>query len=103
MDNYKDECMKRFEYSKSYEKYSQEDLIDELYEKDIQNEDLQQRIDKAIEYLESLMNSEVFSLERDNNAFEGLDKKQVAKNEVVLSMLKTQTLLNILKGDDINE
>lgn len=51
MDNYKDECMKRFEYSKSYEKYNQEDLIDELYEKDIQNEDLQQRIDKAVEYI----------------------------------------------------
>lgn len=79
-----------------YKNYDKDDLLEELI-------DLQQRIDKAVEYLESLMNSEVFSLERDNNAFEGLDKKQVAKNEVVLSMLKTQTLLDILKGDDTNE
>ena len=88
MDNYKDECMKRFEYSKSYEKYNQEDLIDELYEKDIQNEDLQQRIDKAVEYINKNI------LIGFNNAGFKTDK---------VAGIIVDELLNILKGDDTND
>lgn len=58
--------------------------------------DYKARIDKAIEYIKSLQESEVIKLNREENAFNGLTKKQVAKNELVYSMIKSDKLLEIL-------
>ena len=63
-----------------------------------ENKQLKEKIDKAIEYIKSLQKSEVIKLNRKEETFKDISKQQVAKNELVLSMIKSNKLLEIL-GD----
>lgn len=63
-----------------------------------ENKQLKEKINKAIEYIKYLMPSEVEKLYREEDAFDGLTKKQVAANELLKSMIKSDKLLEILQG-----
>ena len=65
MSDYKQECFKRLEYTNKYSKYSEEDLIDELYEKDKEIERLNNIINELEKYLkENSKQSELFECDR---------------------------------------
>jgi hypothetical protein len=73
---------------KDYEELS-EFLINE-------NDELQQIIDKAIEYIETLEKREAYKIEDNEN---GVPELKV-DNEEYLVLCKYNKLLNILKGED---
>lgn len=49
MNDYKQECFKRLEYTQKYSKYNEEDLIEEIIEKDKQLDKYKNVIDKIKE------------------------------------------------------
>jgi len=51
MSDYKQECLKRIEYTNKYSKYDKEDLIDEIQEKDKEIERLNNIIDELENYI----------------------------------------------------
>ena len=79
------------------------DMAMDLVDKGVENsykmvKDYKSRCEKAIEYIKSLQKSEVIKLNRKEETFKDISKQQVAKNELVLSMIKSNKLLEIL-GD----
>ena len=68
------------------------DEVHILYE---EKNELQQRIDKAIEYIETLEKREAYKIENNEN---GVPELKV-DNEEYLVLCKYNKLLNILKGD----
>ena len=54
MNNYKQECFKRLEYTQKYSKYNEEDLIEEIIEKDKQLDKYKNVIDKIKENLKKI-------------------------------------------------
>ena len=51
MNDYKQECFKRLEYTQKYSKYNKEDLIEEIIEKDKQLDKYKNVIDKIKTYV----------------------------------------------------
>lgn len=60
MNDYKQECFKRLEYTQKYSKYNEEDLIEEIIEKDKQLDKYKDAIDKIKEYLNKNENAPVY-------------------------------------------
>ena len=50
-NDWKNECLKRLRYSRNYDKYSKENLIDELYEKDEEIEKLNNIINELDKFI----------------------------------------------------
>ena len=48
MNEYKEECMRRFKETQKYQKYDKEDLVDELYEKNQEIERLNNIINELV-------------------------------------------------------
>ena len=53
MNDYKQECFKRLEYTQKYSKYNKEDLIEEIIEKDKQLDKYKNVIDKIKKYIKT--------------------------------------------------
>ena len=114
-NNYKEECMERYKYTLQHKKYSEEELIDKMYDKDKEierlnkeleqtkdnfdfnlgaienirkeNHKLEDKIDKAIEYIESLKQKEDYG-----NGI-SLDSYELTTDEI-------KSLLYLLKGSE---
>lgn len=90
MNDYKQECFKRLEYTQKYSKYNEEDLIEEIIEKDKQLDKYKNVIDKIKEYIkENIADIEFME--------ENYDLDFLNKNEIEVEYKDIKKLIELLE------